>query len=85
MVVHDTDALSAAQASALAEIQETTSDTKDGVRRTLRVKMHSKTAALDSLAKHFGIHAPTKVQFDFSKLTDEQLQTFLELRQKVEG
>ena len=45
--VPDTDKLTPEQAAALSEIGET----KDGI----RVKMHSKIAALDALGKHLGM------------------------------
>ena len=43
----DTDGLTPDQTAALSEIAET----KEGI----RLKMHSKIAALDSLAKHLGM------------------------------
>ena len=49
VVITDTDDLTDEQAASLAEV----SATKDGV----RIKTHSKIAALDSLAKHLGLFA----------------------------
>ena len=61
-------------AAALAEI----SQTKDG----LRVKLHSKIAALDALARHLGLFNDKvhlagllSVKPDFSALTDDDLRT----------
>ena len=47
VTVFDTNLLTPEQAAALSEISET----KDGI----RIKMHSKIAALDSLGKHLGM------------------------------
>ena len=45
--VEDTESLTEEQRAAISEIQET----KDGI----RIKFHSKTAALDALGKHLGM------------------------------
>ena len=50
--IEDTDQLTPEQRAAVAEIAQT----KDGV----RVKFHSKVAALDALAKHLGLFAADK-------------------------
>ena len=52
-MVSDTSKLTPEQAAAVSEISETA--------QGLRVKMHSKTAALDLLAKHVGV-SPDRLQ-----------------------
>lgn len=62
VVLRDSTELTDDEAAAVAEVAETT--TKDG--GSLKVKLHSKTTALDQLAKHLGIYD------DRQKATDQQ-------------
>ena len=58
-----------------AEITET----KDGI----RVRFHSKTAALDSLGKHLGMFLK-RVEFSFDRLTPDELLNLEALTRKLE-
>lgn len=59
--------------AAVQEVNETASE--KGVRRS--IKLHSKTDALDKLAKHLGFYAPTKVEHSgkiiAAQMSDEEL------------
>lgn len=74
------------KAAAIESIQVTTSETEYGVTRSVKFKLYSKTAALDSLGKHLGIYEADnkqkpviKQEIDYSKLTDEQLAVIASL------
>lgn len=51
-----------------------------------KVKLHSKPQAMDQLARHTGFYELDNLQktnFDFSKMTDEELDSFLATIQKI--
>ena len=84
--VTDTAKLTPAQAAAIAEIAQT----RDG---QLRVKLHSKTAALEALAQHLGMfidrsEVKSTVSFqhlDLSNLDDDELEAFEKITAKLAG
>ena len=57
VTITDTDQLTPEQAAAISEIEQKA----DG---TLKVKLHSKQSALDSLAKHLGLFQSDKLEID---------------------
>lgn len=72
VTLKDGDGLPEGASAAVAEVSQTV--TKD--RGTLRIKLHDKKGALDSLARHLGMFVDTKVvdvnftkRVDISKLT----------------
>ena len=76
VTIQDTDDLTDDQKAAIAEIHQT----KDGV----RVKFHSKTAALDGLAKYFGLFQDTNVNVNLG-LPPPQIVLMPAARPAIEG
>ena len=74
IVVSDTTSLTPDAAAAISEISET----KDG----LRIRFHSKAAALDGLAKHLGMFVK-RIAFNFDALSDAELLQLHSLSQKL--
>ena len=74
IVVSDTASLTPDAAAAISEISET----KDG----LRIRFHSKAAALDGLAKHLGMFVK-RIAFNFDALSDAELLQLHSLSQKL--
>lgn len=87
------DALSEAAAACVSEVSETISEGG----RTRRFKLHSKTSALQDLAKHLGIlgrdgggvnvnvNVDNRPKRDLSKMTDEELDFYERLLANPEG
>ncbi len=70
VVIKNSDELSPELKSAVAEVIHTQSRDRSGV----RLKMHDKMGALDSLGKHLGMFTEKReIKFNLDNLTDEQL------------
>ena len=79
IVVSDTASLTPDAAAAISEISEPrAASTKDG----LRIRFHSKAAALDGLAKHLGMFVK-RIAFNFDALSDAELLQLHSLSQKL--
>lgn len=76
------DDIPASAHAAIAEIHETT--TKDGS-TTIRIKMHSKVAALDSLGKHLGMFKEPPGDDNARKTLDALVKLFSKRNESGDG